>query len=138
MDHPYSFWMGLCYLKLNEFDKAQNFIEKSIAFGQKNNFVNPYELFYLGIIEYEKGNYQNAINNFNKSLEQYENFSDAKYYKALSLINLNKKEAGQILLLEASKDFKNGFSFNEGNSLYEQFPYQVNNFMFVYANSYIK
>ena len=138
MDHPYSFWMGLCYLKLNEFDKAQNFIEKSIAFGQKNNFVNPYELFYLGIIEYEKGNYQNAINNFNKSLEQYGNFSDAKYYKALSLINLNKKEAGQILLLEASKDFKNGFSFNEGNSLYEQFPYQVNNFMFVYANSYIK
>lgn len=138
MDHPYSFWMGLCYLQLNKFDKAQKFIEKSIAFGQKNNFVNPYELFYLGIIEYEKGNYQNAINNLNKSLEQYANFFDAKYYKALSLINLNKKEEGQILLLEASKDFKNGFSFNEGNSLYEQFPYQVNNFMFVYANSYIK
>lgn len=138
MDHPYSFWMGLCYLQLNEFDKAQKFIEKSIAFGQKNNFVNPYELFYLGIIEYEKGNYQNAINNLNKSLEQYENFSDAKYYKALSLININKKEEGEILLLEAQKDFKNGFSFNEGNSLYEQFPYQVNNFMFGYANNYIK
>ena len=138
MDHPYSFWMGLCYLQLNEFDKAKKFIEKSIAFGQKNNFVNPYELFYLGIIEYEKGNYQNAINKLNKSLEQYENFSDAKYYKALSLINLNKKEEGEILLLEANNDFRNGFSFNEGNSLYEQFPYQVNNFMFVYANNYIK
>lgn len=138
MDHPYSFWIGLCYLQLNEFDKAQKFIEKSIAFGQKNNFVNPYELFYLGIIEYEKGNYQNAINNLNKSLEQYEKFSDAKYYKALSLINLNKKEEGEILLLEAQKDFKNGFSFNEGNSLYEQFPYQVNNFLFGYANNYIK
>lgn len=138
MDHPYSFWIGLCYLQLNEFDKAQKFIENSIAFGQKNNFVNPYELFYLGIIEYEKGNYQNAINNLNKSLEQYEKFSDAKYYKALSLINLNKKEEGEILLLEAQKDFKNGFSFNEGNSLYEQFPYQVNNFLFGYANNYIK
>lgn len=138
MDHPYSFWMGLCYLQLNEFDKAKNFIEKSIAFGQKNNFINPYELFYLGIIEYEKQNYQNAINNFNKSLEQYENFSDAKYYKALSLMNLNKKEEGEILLIEANRDFKNGFSFNEGNSLYEQFPYQVNNFLFVYVNNYIK
>lgn len=138
MDHPYSFWMGLCYLQLNEFDKAKNFIEKSIAFGQKNNYVNPYELFYLGIIDYEKGNYQNAINNFNKSLEQYGSFSDAKYYKALCLINLNKIEEGEILLLEANKDFKNGFSFNEGNSLYEQFPYQVNNFLFLYANSYIK
>ncbi|WP_193813074.1 tetratricopeptide repeat protein [Kaistella flava (ex Peng et al. 2021)] len=138
MDHPYSFWMGLCYLQLNEFDKAKNFIEKSIVFGQKNNFVNPYELFYLGIIEYEKENYQNAINNFNKSLEQYENFSDAKYYKALSLLNLNKKEEGQILLLEANNDFKNGFTFNEGNSLYEQFPYQVSNFMYMFATGYQK
>lgn len=133
MDHTYSFWIGLCYLQLNEFEKSREFIEKAISFGKKNNFVNPYELFYLGIIEFETGNYSKAIENLDQSLEQYENFSDAKYYKALSLINLNKKAQGQILLLEAKSDFKNGFTFNEGNSLYEQFPYQVNDFVFTNA-----
>lgn len=135
MDHTYSFWIGLCYLQLNEFEKSRTFIEKAIAFGKENNFVNPYELFYLGIIDFETGNYSNAIENLNKSLEQYAQFSDAKYFKALSLLNLNEKEQGEILLLEAKSDFKNGFTFNEGNSLYELFPYQVTNFL--YANAII-
>lgn len=137
MDHPYTFWMGLCYLQLNEFAKAKELIEKSIAFGKKNNFTNPYELFYLGIIEYELGNYQKAINNFDQSLEDYANFSDAKYYKALSLIHLDKKAEAEILLLEAEKDFKNGNTFNEVNSLYEQFPYQISKFSFLYAKEFL-
>lgn len=138
MDHPYTFWMGLCYLQLNEFDKAREFIEKSIAFGKKNNFINPYELFYLGIVEYELGNYQKAIMNFDQSLEDYGNFSDAKYYKALSLINLNEKSQAEILLLEAEKDFKNGNTFNEVNSLYELFPYQISKFSFLYVKEFLK
>lgn len=138
MNHPYTFWMGLCYLQLNEFDKAKEFIEKAIAFAKKNNFVNPYEFFYLGIVEYELGNYQKAIIKFDQSLEDYANFSDAKYYKALSLIHLDKKAEGEILLLEAEKDFKNGNTFNEVNSLYEQFPYQISNFLFLYAKEFLK
>ncbi|SFC29020.1 Tetratricopeptide repeat-containing protein [Kaistella jeonii] len=132
MDHIYDFWKGLCYLQLNDFATSKTFIEKSVAFGLKNDIVNPYEMFYLGVIEFETGNYFKAIENLDKSLKLYPNFSDAKYFKALSLMNLNETAKAEILLLEAQNDLQNGFTFNEGNSLYEQFPYQVTGFM--YAN----
>lgn len=131
MDHTYSFWIGLCYLQLNEFQLSKKSIEKSIAFGKVNNYINPYELFYLGITEFEMGNYNEAIKNLDISINEYKNFADAKYYKALSLAKIGKETDAKALFLESKSDFKNGFTFNEGNSLYEQFPYQASQFTYI-------
>ncbi|MGE8528020.1 tetratricopeptide repeat protein [Chryseobacterium rhizosphaerae] len=131
MDHPYTFWMALCYLQLNQFDVSKRYMEKAVVFGKKYNEVNPYEMFYLGVIEYEKGNYQEAIKNLDISLKYYKDFADAKYYKALSLARTDKKEEAGKLLLESKENFETGKSFNEGNSLYETFPYQVSRLSYV-------
>lgn len=138
MDHTYSFWIGLCYLQLNEFVKAKEYIIKAISFSKTNNIVNPYEVFYLGIIEFEIGNYLEAIENFNLSIKNYENFADAKYYKALSLMEIKNNTEARQYFFESKKDFKNGNSFNEGNSQYERFPYQVSLFTYSYAEEFFK
>lgn len=138
MDHPYSFWMALCYLQLNEFDLSRQYMEKAVAFGKKNDFVNPYEMFYLGVVDFEEGNYLKAIEYFNVSLEYYRNFADAKYYKALSLLKINNEVEAKKLLKESKEDFEKGHSFNEGNSLYEPFPYQVSRFVYAYSEEIFK
>jgi tetratricopeptide (TPR) repeat protein len=125
-------------LQLNEFQLSKKYIEKSIAFGKSNNFISPYEMFYLGIIEFEIGNYTKAIEDLNISLYDYKNFADAKYYKALSLDKIQRHTDAQKLFLESKLDFKNGFTFNEGNSLYEQYPYQVSQFTYTYTEKFLQ
>ncbi|MDR6919206.1 tetratricopeptide repeat protein [Chryseobacterium sp. 2987] len=136
MDHTYSFWMALCCLQLNKFGLSKQYMEKGVAFGKKHNIVNPYEMFYLGIIEYETGNYSKAIEYLNASLLHYKNFADAKYYKALALAKMNKQEEAEKLFRESEKNFKEGYSFNEGNSLYEMFPYQVSEVTYKYTEAF--
>lgn len=138
MDHSYSFWMALCYLQLNEFDLSRQYMEKAVAFGRKHDFVNPYEMFYLGVIEYETGNYSVAIEYFDNSLKYYKDFADAKYYKAMSLLKMNKKREAKLWFQESKNNFEKGNSFNEGNSLYEPFPYQVFRFTYAYSEEYFK
>ncbi len=133
MDHSYDFYTGLCYLQLDRFDSAEYYIGQSIN-GQKkslgDNWVHYMDLFYMGVVEYEKGNYAGAIENFDASLKQYKNFSDAKYYKAICLSRLNKKEAALKIALEGMQDIKDGYTINEDNSFYEEYPYQVRKYFF--------
>lgn len=133
MDHSYDFYTGLCYLQLDIFDSAEYFIGKSINVQRKSigeNWVHYMDLFYMGIVQYEKGDYAKAIENFDKSLKQYKNFSDAKYYKAACLSRLNKKEDALKIALEGMQDFKEGYTINEDNSFYEKYPYQVRKYFF--------
>ncbi|WP_129535819.1 tetratricopeptide repeat protein [Chryseobacterium sp. 3008163] len=127
MDHSYNFWLGLCYLQLNNFELAKSYIQKSIDNQKRefNNTVNFYEIFYLGVIEYELENYEIAINYFDKSLSEYQSFSDAKFYKAKCLANISDFEEALKLFKECEHDYKMGYTFNEGNSKYEDYPYQI-------------
>lgn len=129
MDHTYDFYKGLCYLQLDMFDSAYYCIQKSIAGQQKahgESWVHYIELFYLGIVYYEKGDLQNAIASFDKSLLQYKRFSDAKYYKALCLVQLHRNKEALTTILEAADDLKEGYTINEDNVYYEIYPYQIN------------
>ncbi|MGU3376567.1 tetratricopeptide repeat protein [Chryseobacterium sp. M5A1_1a] len=138
MDHPYGFWIALCYLQLNQFDLSREYMEKAVSFGRKYNVVNPYEMFYLGVIEYETGNYTKAIEYLDVSLKYYRDFADAKYYKSLSLAKLNREVEAKALFMESKRNFEKGTSFNEGNSLYENFPYQVSRFTYMYSEKFFK
>lgn len=129
MDHSYDFWLGLSYLQLNKFDSSIMCLDKAIKTERESrsdslaHFMN---WFYLGIAWYEKENNTKAIYCFDKCLEQYEHFSDAKYYKAYCLTRLNKKTEARTLILEADADFKKGYTINEDNVIYETYPYQIN------------
>lgn len=130
MDHTYNFYIGLNYLQLNKFDKAKEYLVKS----KEQQFLDfpkdsPEEAchyldwFYLGIVEHELENYEEAIRNFNMALKVYTNFGDAMYYKAFSLLALNRAEAAQTTYKMA---FENNINtINEDNVFYEVYPYQI-------------
>jgi len=138
MDHSYEFYKGLCYLQLNQIDSAEYLIKKCIAEERKargEEWIHHLHWFYMGVVQYEKENYKNAVESFDQALKLYPQFSDAQYYKALCLADLNDKKASLDMLLAARVNLKNGFTINEDNAIYESYPYQINKF---YLDGYIE
>lgn len=125
MDHSYVFYIGLSNLQLNNFKKAEDIFKKDIE-EQELKFKEAHylDLFYYGICKYEQQKWQEAIDEFDKSLKQYPEFSDAEFYKVLCLTRLGKKDEATILIAKAKKDAKAGYSINEDNAIYETYPYQ--------------
>lgn len=80
---------------------------------------------YAGIIKMEMEDYENAISNFDKALKIYSHFSDVKFYKAQCLIALKQTKEAINLLYDSLKDLKNGYTINEDNAVYEDYPYQL-------------
>jgi tetratricopeptide (TPR) repeat protein len=126
MDHSYSFYIALSYLQLNEFSKANEIFQKDIL-AQEKQFGNAHhlDLFYYGITKYEESKWEEAIIEFDKSLKEYPTFSDAQFYKAICLARINKKEEAMQLMEKARNNFKDGYTINEDNAIYETYPYKV-------------
>ena len=126
MDHSYDFYIALSYLQLNEFAKAEQIFANDIKEQTERRGEAHYlDLFYYGITLYEQQKWQEAIMQFDKALDFYNQFSDAKYYKYLCLINLGAYKQSESVLMEAQQDAKNGFTINEDNVVYETYPYQI-------------
>lgn len=127
MDHTYDFYIGLCYLQLNEFNIAQEKFKKYIddIFKNRMGLEHPTVFFYYGITFYEQQKWTEAIIEFDKALKIYPNFSDVKFYKAICLVKLNEVNVAKNLFIEAKKDAEIGFTINEDNVIYEKYPYQV-------------
>jgi|GEM_PF-347702 len=128
MDHPYSFYIGLCHLQLNNFDSSEYYLKGCIddevkTHGEK--WVHCNHLYYLGIVYIEKGNYPAAFDCFDRAIKLYDKFCDAKYYKAICQLKMDKKKEAAITMDEANTNFKDGFGMNEDNVVYEKYPYQV-------------
>ncbi|MBI1836918.1 MAG: hypothetical protein HYR91_06595 [Flavobacteriia bacterium] len=126
MDHSYDFYIGLSYLQLNQFDKAEEYLQNSIHYSEEKwgsgHFV---EYFYLGIIKMEQGNNKEAIVFFDKVLGFYKEFPDPKYYKAQLLELQNRNNEAIDLINQAISDFSKGYTINEDNAKYEEYPYQI-------------
>ncbi|MFY7810206.1 MAG: tetratricopeptide repeat protein, partial [Flavobacterium sp.] len=125
-DHSFSFYIGLSYLQLNEFKKAESVFAKDIEAQTKRMGDAHYlDLFYFGITKLEQQKWEEAIVEFDKSLKQYPQFSDVLYHKAKALIKLNKKEEAKEILIKSKEYYDKGFSINESNAVYETYPYKA-------------
>jgi tetratricopeptide (TPR) repeat protein len=126
MDHPYDFYVALSHLQLNEFEKAEEMFTNIInrQFNEKG-FTHHLILFYHGITKYELQKWQEAIDVFDLALKEYVNFSDVKFYKVLCLARVGNEQQATLLINEAKKDAKNGYTINEDNAIYETYPYKV-------------
>lgn len=125
MDHSYDFYIGLCYLQLDQFEKADSLIQCSIKWSEVNNNRGHYlEYFYLGIAKMEKKKDSAAISYFDQALKIYPQFPDAQYYKSVCLNNLERTEEAKTILNKGLEDLNKGYSNNEDNSIYEEYPYQ--------------
>ncbi|MEP2058751.1 MAG: tetratricopeptide repeat protein [Maribacter litoralis] len=129
MGHTYNFYIGLNYLQMNKFSKAKEYLLLSKE-QQFQDFPNnpPQEAchyldwYYLGVADFELGNYEEAITSFDMSLKVYENFADALYFRGRSMTKLGNDKGAEW----EKKAFENGDNtINEDNVIYEIYPYQV-------------
>jgi len=127
MDHTYNFYIGLSYLQLGRFTEAEQILEADRKAHLATSSVEPHflDVFYLGIAKYELGKYEQAIEQFDVSIKTYSEFSDAEYYKALCLIKLGRNDEADKLVQKAITDYRNGYTINEDNVIYERYPYQA-------------
>lgn len=127
MDHTYDFYIALSYLQLGRFAEAEQILEADREAHLATSSVEPHflDVFYMGIAKYELGKYEEAIAQFDISIGTYREFSDAEYYKALCLIKLGRNNEAEKLMQKAITDYRNGFTINEDNVVYERYPYQV-------------
>ncbi len=126
MDHSYNFYIGLSFLQLNKFDSAFYYLNKSNDYREKKWGDGHYlEYMYLGIVKMEMEDYESAITNFDRALKIFPNFSDVKFYKAQCLMHIKRFAEATDLLNASLKDLKNGFTINEDNAVYEDYPYQL-------------
>jgi TolA-binding protein len=126
MDHTYDFYIGISYLQLNEFEKAEKILQNYVdeIYKNRDKLEHPTAYFYLGIAKFELKKIDEAIAVFDKALKVYPNFSDVKFYKAICLIRNEKIEEAKTLLKESEADYKIGYKLNEDNTIYETYPYQ--------------
>lgn len=123
MDHTYRFYIALSYLQLEEIDKAEAILREDIA--AAGVAAHHLDVFYYGIVKYEQRQWEAAIARFDRAIELYPEFSDAKYYKSKCLKRLGRDEEADKLYAGARSDFENGYTINEDNVIYEKYPYQV-------------
>lgn len=127
-DHSLKFYMGICHLQMDEYEKALGIMEETVSseiLVSGAEWVHYLDYYYLGICHYELGNYEKAIMEFNNALQGYPTFSDAQYYKSISLKYLGKHETAKALMKLGKLNHEKGNSFNEDSSVYEDYPYQI-------------
>jgi tetratricopeptide (TPR) repeat protein len=130
MDHYFYFYKALCLIQLDRYEEAQKYMNLSMELNIQNGGTPHYlELFYMGIIFYEKRQYTEAIQYFDKSLEQYPNFSDAQFYKAETYYFMHQKKEALEYFIKAKENLDKGYSINEDNAFYEDYPYQIKKWM---------
>lgn len=127
-DHSTEFYMAICYLQTNQYQKALTILKEKITEEEKEKgkaWIHFLDRFYLAISFYELAKYEEAILEFDKVLKEYPTFSDAQYYKSLCLKETGEKEFAQVLIKIAKSNYAKGYTFNEDSSKYEDYPYQV-------------
>jgi tetratricopeptide (TPR) repeat protein len=136
MDHSYDFYLGLCYLQMDKFAIADSFMQSSLRWADANFGEGHYiEYFYLGIVKMELNQDSLAISLFNRSLKIYPQFPDAQYYKAVCLKRQGHVNEALAVMTKALKNLNEGYSNNEDNAIYEEYPYQKRKYS--YENSVI-
>lgn len=130
MDHSYVFYKALSQIQLNQYQEAEDNLKVSTNLFVSNG-IEPHflDLFYLGITFYERENYTKAIKYFDESLKQNTKFSDAQYYKGLSLYYLNRKPEALEIIKKAEENFLADNTITEDNRFYEDYPYQIKKWM---------
>lgn len=126
------FLRGECYFGKKDYQKAIELFNRNIK-NQKEDWADIHSFVYLGLCEYELGNYKKAITEFQRALKQTENvpesyFGMAKAYQKLGQIEMAKEN---ILKAESNMHYKRDDVYNEFlNEIYmseiQEFKQQLN------------
>lgn len=141
MDHSYFFWQAVSYLELRNYPEAEKNFKKDLQMetnGDTTKTAHFNSLFYFGVLYYEMKHYDLAKTYLLKCLTQYKQHPIANYYLAM-VYKEQRNYAFEKQYLEIAREaFKQGYSINEDNEFYANFPHQIRAYEVEQAISEIK
>lgn len=116
MDHSYEFYIGLSYLQLNEFEKAEQLFKEESKEQAARGQPHHLGLFYFGIANY-KGSGKKPSINLTEVWCCIHNFRmySIPYYKAVSMARLGYREEAEALFKESETNREIEYTINECN-----------------------
>ncbi|MBT8239028.1 MAG: tetratricopeptide repeat protein [Croceitalea sp.] len=108
------FLRGECYFGKREYAKAMALFERNIN-NEKEAWADVHSFVYLGLCEYELGNFENAITQFQRGLKQSNKLPEAHFGMAKAYQKLGQLENAQahVLKAEATIAYKREDVYNE-------------------------
>ena len=108
------FLRGECYFGKREYKKAVELFNRNIL-NQKEDWADIQSFVYLGLCEYELGNYEKAISEFKRALKQSEYVPESFFgmAKAYQKIGETEKAKENILKAEQNINSKRDDAYNE-------------------------
>ena len=103
-----------CYFGKKDYQKTIDLLNRSIK-NQKEDWVDIHTFVYLGLCEYEIGNYEKAIIEFQRALKQSEYTPEAYFGIAKSYYKIGNFEKAKenIIKAEQNIEYKREDSYNE-------------------------
>lgn len=127
------FLRGECYFGKKDYPKAIKLFSRHIK-NQKEGWADIYSFVYLGLCEYELGNYQKAISEFQRALNQFEYTPEAYFGTAKAYEKMGDVEKAREYTIKAENNmhYKRDDVYNEFlNEIYLseilKFKQQLNN-----------
>ncbi len=108
------FLRGECYFGKKNYQKAIEMFNRDIK-NQKEDWVDIQSFVYLGLCEYELGNFEKAISEFRRALNQYEHTPESYFGIARAYQKLGEIEKAKEYILKAEENisFKRDDVYNE-------------------------
>lgn len=108
------FLRGECYFGKKDFQKAIGFFNRTIK-NQKEDWADIHSFVYLGLCEYELGNYEKSISEFQRALKQSESVPESYFGMAKAYEKLGEIEKAKVNILKAEENihYKRDDVYNE-------------------------
>lgn len=108
------FLKGECYFGKKEYNKAIESFNLTIK-NEKEDWAEVQTFVYLGLCEYELGNYEKAVSEFKRALSQSEHICEANFGLAKTYEKLEELTLAKVHLDKAEKDiaYKRENEYNE-------------------------
>ena len=126
VDHPQAlsvdYMRGICYLKLDKYDKALEFFDKHIEEEVESvgeDYLATYAFLYKGITLYKKGEKESAIQILERGNQVHDQNADILYWLAKCYIDAGQKNKALNSIKLAKKLFKDGY--HHGRNYTEDF-----------------
>lgn len=128
MDHSYMFYEGLCNLELGRYSNAEDDLKEDVRIQQRGDtsvVIHFNTLLYIGIVYYEMHRYRMAKEYLEKCLQQYGSLPEANYYLALNYECTGDRKSALNFLELAAQAIRQGYTMNEDNLYYANYPHQI-------------
>jgi tetratricopeptide (TPR) repeat protein len=102
-----NFLKGLCYKQMGEYEKAIREFDQLVEY--EGEYVDLYGYVYRGISYLKLNRNNEAIENFDLAINEYENCTMAYYYKGIALYNNGFNEKAKAAFLKSLILLKQGY-----------------------------